>query len=444
MPRIQTTDTLGPPWPVTACRTPDGVLQIGGVTVPDLVERYGSPIYVYDEAALRWAARTFRDAFAAAYPHSRVVYAGKAFLATALVRILREEGLGLDVVSGGELYVGLRGGMPPGAISLHGNNKSPRELGEAVAAGIGGIVIDNAWEISVLEALTARREAPFPVMMRLNPGVDVHTHRKISTGTADSKFGFPIADGQAAAAVECILDVPSLRLTGFHAHVGSQLFDTGATLAAIEELLDFAVAMRNRHGFVLEHLSPGGGFGIASTDSDTPPDPAAWTEAIGSAVRTGCADRGLPLPVLTVEPGRAIVGPAGVAVYTAGSRKEIPGVRTYVSVDGGMADNIRPALYGATYTATLANRSGAGPEEPVTIAGKYCESGDILIERVSLPPLEPGDLIAIPAAGAYTLAMASNYNYAPRPAVVMVRDGTSRVIRRRETYDDLLRCDIDS
>jgi diaminopimelate decarboxylase len=429
-------------WPTTTTRTADGALQIGGVSVPDLAERYGTPLYVFDETTLRDAARGFRDAFAAAYPKTRVVYAGKAFLTSALLRILREEGLGLDVVSGGELYAGLKAGMPAAEISLHGNNKTPRELGEALAADIGKIVIDNDYEISLLAGMTKNRAPAIPVMIRLNPGVDVHTHRKISTGMADSKFGFPIQDGQAEAAVERILASPGLRLVGLHAHVGSQLFDAEATTAAIDELLDFAAAMRERHGFVLEHLSPGGGFGIAYLGADEPPATETWANLIGNAVREGCDARNLPLPVLTIEPGRAIVGPAGVAIYTVGSTKEIPGIRTYVSVDGGMADNIRPTLYEARYSAELANRSGEH-EGAVTIAGKFCESGDILIENVKLPALRPGDLLAIPAAGAYTLAMASNYNYAPRPAAVLVANGCSRVIRRRETYDDLVRCDID-
>ena len=443
MPKNQSPEIMSAPWPTTARSKADGALEIGGIALPDLIRRYGSPLYVYDEATLRDAARGFRNAFASAYPPSRVVYAGKAFLTTALVRILHEEGLGLDVVSGGELFVGLRGGMPPAEISLHGNNKSSRELGEALAAGIGKIVIDNDYEISLLGGMTRSRTDPFPVMLRLNPGVDVHTHRKISTGAADSKFGFPIADGQAALAVERILAAPGMRLTGFHAHVGSQLFDAEATIAAIDVLLDFAAAMRDRHGFVLEHLSPGGGFGIAHTNQDAPLDRMSWANVIGSAVSEGCAHRGLPLPMVTIEPGRAIIGPAGVAVYTVGSSKDIPGVRTYVSVDGGMADNIRPSLYDATYTAALANRLDDTSARTVTIAGKYCESGDILIEKVSLPALEPGDLIAIPAAGAYTLAMASNYNFATRPAVVLVGDGRARIIRRRETYDDLIGCDID-
>lgn len=444
MPDFHAGNSMGAPWPTNARRLPDGALEIGGVAVTKLIQRYGSPLYVYDETCLREAARGFRDAFASAYPRSRVVYAGKAYLTTALVRILHHEDLGLDVVSGGELFVGLRGGMPPNQISLHGNNKSPQELREALAAGIGKIVIDNDHEIAALEEMTRDRTDPFPVMIRLNPGVDVHTHMKISTGTTDSKFGFPIADGQAEAAVARILAAPGLRLTGFHAHVGSQLFESDAIVSAIEILLDFAAAMRERHGFVLEHLSPGGGFGIAYTESDRPIDRTSWAKAIGAAVTNGCEARNLPLPIVTVEPGRAIVGPAGVAVYTVGSTKEIHGVRTYVSVDGGMADNIRPTLYGAAYSAALANRAGEGSERIVTIAGKYCESGDVLIEDIALPALVPGDLLAVPAAGAYTLAMSSNYNFAPRPAVVLVSDGRCRVIQRRETRDDLVRNDVDA
>ncbi len=442
MPRVEqsTTNNL---WPRTTQRTADGALEIGGVALLDLAGRYGTPLYVFDEFTLRGAAMSFRDAFAAVYPASRVVYAGKAFLTTAIVRMLHEERLGLDVVSGGELFVGLRGGMPPAQISLHGNNKSYRELAEAIAARVGKIVIDNDYEITMLETLSANRDEPVTVMLRLNPGVDVHTHRKISTGVADSKFGFPISDGQAEAAVRRISAIAGLRLVGLHAHVGSQLFDPEATIAAIDELVGFAAAMRERYGFALEHLSPGGGFGIAYSDADEPMSPAEWARLIATAVSSACADHELPLPVLTVEPGRAIVGPAGVALYTIGAIKELAGIRTYISVDGGMADNIRPALYEARYVGEIANRRGEGAFRDVTIAGKFCESGDILIEQLALQGVRPGDLLAIPAAGAYTLAMASNYNYALRPPVVLVNDGQARVIRRRETYDDLVRCDLE-
>ncbi len=443
---IQTDSTavFGPPWPRATRRTRNGELEIGGVPMLALAQRYGTPLYVYDERTLRESAQSFLAALSAVYPRSRVVYAAKAFLTTALVRIVRQEGLGLDVVTGGELFVGLRGGMPATEISLHGNNKSARELGEALAAGVGKIVIDNDYEISLLEALTVAREKPVPVMIRLNPGVDVHTHKKISTGVADSKFGFPIADGQAEAALVRIQSLPGLRLVGIHAHVGSQLFFGEAVVDAIEALLDFAATMHDEHGFVLEHLSPGGGFGIAYTDADEPPTIESWARLIGSAVKDGCAVRALPEPMLTVEPGRAIVGSAGVALYAVGSKKVLPEIRTYVSVDGGMADNIRPSLYDARYIAALANRDDSSSLSEVTIAGRFCESGDVLIERVTLPELEAGDLLAIPAAGAYTLAMASNYNFAPRPAVVLVNGGKAGVIRRRETYDDLVACDIDT
>jgi diaminopimelate decarboxylase len=280
------------------------------------------------------------------------------------------------------------------------------------------------------------------VMIRVNPGVDVHTHRKISTGVADSKFGFPITDGQAERAVARIMAIPGLNLVGLHAHVGSQLFDTEAHLPAIEDMLDFAAAMNRKFGFTLEHFSPGGGFGIAYTNADEPLSVETWATALASTIIAGCERNGLQLPVVTIEPGRSIAGPSAVAVYSVGAVKHLPGIRTYVSVDGGMADNIRPALYDARYTAALANRTDTTPTAPVTIAGKYCESGDLLIEGVELPALQAGDLLAIPAAGAYTLAMASNYNMTPRPAVVLAHQGTARVIRRRETYDDLVRHDV--
>ncbi len=430
------------PWPTTTRRKDDGALEVGGVDLRHLAARYGTPLYVFDEVTLRGAARGFRDGLSAMYPDSRVVYAGKAFLTTDLVRILADEGLGLDVVSGGELFVALRGGMPSERISLHGNNKSRRELGEAIAAGIGKIVIDNDHEITLLEKLTGNSTSPHTVLIRINPGVDVHTHRKISTGIADSKFGFPIQDGQAEAAVTRIQAMPGLHLAGFHAHVGSQLFDSTSVRDGIDALLDFAAAMRDRHGFTLQHLSPGGGFGIAYTPDDQPLARDTWLSEIAAAVRDGCDRRHLPLPKLTIEPGRSIAGPAGIAVYEVGAVKRLPGIRTYVSIDGGMADNIRPTLYDARYTAEIANRLADAPREVVTVAGKYCESGDILIDGIELPALVPGDLLAVPAAGAYTLAMASNYNMALRPPVALVNNGAVRLIRRRETYDDLLRNDV--
>lgn len=431
-------------WPTTTRRDGSGVLEIGGVPLTRIAEGHGTPVYIYDEETLRSVARSWRDEFAAVYPGSRVVYAAKAFLAPAIVRILREEGLGIDVVSGGELFLALRSGMPATEISFHGNNKTMAELSEAIDAGVGRIVIDNLHEIDLLGELVAGRRTAVEVMLRVNPGVDVHTHRKISTGLADSKFGVPIASGQAADAVARISNVPNLHLVGYHAHVGSQLFDPDATIASIDELVAFGATMRERHGIEMEHLSPGGGFGIAYLESDRLLEPAAWATTIAAAVVDGCTRHRLPLPILTIEPGRSLVGRAGVALYTVGAIKTLPGIRTYVSIDGGMADNIRPTLYDARYSASVANRDVNGSLETVTIAGKYCESGDVLIERIDLPPLRMGDLLAIPAAGAYCLAMASNYNLALRPPVVVVRDGRSRLIRRRETYDDLLVTEVSS
>lgn len=429
-------------WPVTTQRNTNGAMEIGGVSLIDIAAGFGTPVYVYDERTLRQAAREYQSALTAAYPKSRVVYAAKAFLTTAIVQILHEEGLGLDVVSGGELAVGLRSGMPPREISFHGNNKSRQELGEALDAGIGLIIVDNEHDIDLLAPLVTGRGSPIQVMLRINPGVDVHTHRKISTGLADSKFGLPVSSGQAEAAVIRLAGTPGIDLVGYHAHVGSQLFESDATVGAVDALLAFAAAMRERHGVEPRHLSPGGGFGIAYVESERPPGPGEWAALIGDAVRAGCDHHALPLPMLTIEPGRAIVGPAGVALYTVGAIKELPGIRTYVAVDGGMADNIRPSLYEAVYSVEIANREAGGVASDVTIAGKYCETGDVLVEHVDLPPLVPGDLLALPAAGAYCVSMASNYNMALKPAVVLVNDGSARLIRRRETYDDLLRGDV--
>lgn len=439
---IADTRTLSQAWPLTTERAANGTLTIGGVSLADLATTYGTPLYIYDEETLRANARAFRDAFAEAYPRSRVVFAGKSFLNVALLQILHEEGLGLDVVSGGELFVGLHSGIPAAEMSLHGNNKSRDELAEAIQAGIGKIVVDNLHELDLLAELTEGIAVPQTILLRLNPGVDVHTHAKISTGIADSKFGFPIASGMAAEAVARAASIPGIRLAGYHAHLGSQLFEETAHIEAIGDIIAFAAEMHAQHGIAMEHLSPGGGFGIAYQDDDIPPQAQTWATLISEAVQQGCARHGMPLPVVTIEPGRALVGPAGVALYTVGSKKHLPGIRTYVSVDGGMADNIRPALYGARYTAALANRDGGPDRATVTIAGKYCESGDILIEEIELPAMHPGDLLAIPGAGAYCLAMASNYNCALRPAVALVGAGTHRLIRRRETVEDLIRNDV--
>lgn len=429
-------------WPLTTERDDAGRLQIGGLSMPSLATRYGTPLYVYDEVTLRQRARLFRRVFDQVYPKSRVVYAGKAYLSPAIAALLWEEGLGLDVVSGGELYAGLTAGVPAEAMTFHGNNKSADELREAIDAGIGRIAVDNFWELELLEQVMSGRRTTVPILLRLNPGIEVHTHAKMMTGALDSKFGFPIETGAAMTAVDRSRQIAGLELIGYHAHVGSQIFDPDAVRSTLRRLLGFANDVWLRHGIAPSAIDPGGGFGIAYTAAMRDVSIEDWAAAAAATLVACCEQYGFPLPELTVEPGRAIVGPAGVALYTVGARKEIAGVRTYVSVDGGMADNIRPSLYGATYSAVLANRDANGPTEVVTIAGKYCESGDVLIDDIALPRLEPNDLLAVPVAGAYCLAMASNYNLACRPAVVIVGDGEARLIRRRETYADVLRSEI--
>ncbi len=430
-------------WPDTTARDAAGVMHIGGVSLQKLAQEYGTPLYVYDEATLRNRAGEIRDIFATAYPNSRVVYAGKAGMSPALISILGEEGIGLDVVSGGEIFAGLKAGMDPRRMIFHGNNKSRSELEEALQAGVGLTAVDSQHEIDLLEEVATRLERRPEVVLRLNPGVDPHTHQKMRTGATDSKFGFPIWDGQAAAAAARVAASSKLRLAGYHAHVGSQIFDPGLVVQTLTVMMEFASDVYRRHGVAPRVIIPGGGFGVADDASGADVSIAEWAAAAAQTLRQQAAAGGYDLPELVVEPGRAIVGPAGVAIYEVGARKEIADARTYVSVDGGMSDNIRPSLYGARYSADLVNRDGAGgPAETVTIAGKYCESGDVLIDGISLPMLVAGDLLALPMAGAYCLAMSSNYNLAPRPAVVLVSRGHARLIRRRETYADMLQYDI--
>lgn len=429
-------------WPATTRRDATGAIEIEGVTLTSLAEEHGTPLYVFSEREIRDTCRAYRRAFTDLMPQARITYAGKAGISGALLQIVQQEGLGLDVVSGGELAIALAAGIDPEEISFHGNNKGPDELREALVAGVGKIMIDNLDEIERIADIAGGLRVRCKVMLRLNPGVDVHTHRKISTGVADSKFGFPITNGQASEAVIRILARPELDLLGYHAHIGSQLFEPDAYISTIEEIIAFAASVRNQHGVEMRHISPGGGFGIAYLDGQTPQEPSYWASVIAVAVRAACQRFGLAEPILTIEPGRSIVGPAGVALYRVGSIKEIPGVRTYVAVDGGMADNIRPSLYDAEYTATIANRATAvTTASDVAVVGKYCESGDILIERISLPGIAVGDLLAVPGSGAYCLPMASNYNGSLRPAVLLLNDGDVKVMRRRETYRDLFRHD---
>lgn len=430
-------------WPDTTERDSSGAMMIGGVSLQHLVKEFGTPLYVYDEATLRRRARDLRETFAGVYPNSRVVYAGKAGISPALVSILSDEGIGLDVVSGGEIFAGLQSGVDPGRMIFHGNNKSRAELEEALQAGVGLIAVDSQHEIDLLDEVATRLERRPEVLLRLNPGVDPHTHRKMRTGAADSKFGLPVWDGQAATAAARVVNMPSLQLAGYHAHVGSQIFDPGLVVQTLTAMMGFATEVFRHTGFAPRVIVPGGGFGVADDGSGADVSIAEWAQAAAETLRELAAAGGYEPPELVVEPGRAIVGPAGITVYEVGARKVITDRRTYVAVDGGMSDNVRPSLYGARYSAELVNRNDSDePHETVTIAGKYCESGDVLIESISLPLLSAGDLLALPMTGAYCLAMSSNYNLAPRPAVVLVNEGRWRLIRRRETYADMLRTEI--
>ncbi|MDP8922065.1 MAG: diaminopimelate decarboxylase [Chloroflexota bacterium] len=424
--------------PLTATVDEQGHLVIGGCDTVELARVYGTPLYVYDEQTIRTRCAEYRDALATAYPNSLVIYASKAFTSPMLLQILKEEGLGLDIVSGGELHVAKVADFPMEKVYFHGNNKGADELAMALDLGIGRIVVDSFYELELLGRLAANRGVRAPIVLRLSPGIDAHTHDYRKTGILDSKFGFPISTGQAEEAVRAAAAAPSLDLIGFHAHVGSQIFELEPYQETIRVVLDFAVEMRDRHGVELREFSPGGGWGIAYTPEDDPEPTRTVGTMVGETVHAELAKRGLGEPRVFIEPGRSIVGQAGVALYTVGGIKRIPGLRVYASVDGGMADNIRPAIYGARYEALVANRASAPSEELVTIAGKYCESGDLLIKDIELPTLQSGDVLAIPASGAYNLAMASNYNMALKPAVVLVKDGRARLMRRRQTYDDLL------
>ena len=431
-------DLLPQLWPRTVTRDGDGVLTVGGRGVGDLAAEFGTPVYVLDEADFRARCREFAEGFADA----ELFYAGKAFICKAIVRMLAEEGLSLDVCSGGELAVALAAGMPPERIGLHGNNKSLDELERAVAAGVGRIVVDSFQEIDRLTALARRFQRTPKVMIRVTVGVEAHTHEYIATAHEDQKFGFSLAGGAAMLAAQRVLDEGVLELRGLHSHIGSQIFDTDAFEVAAKRVLGLQAAIRDRYRVELPELDLGGGFGIAYTSQDDPRPPAELADSLRRIVKEDCDALGLTVPRLSFEPGRAIVGPAMFTLYEVGTVKDVDGIRTYVSVDGGMSDNIRTALYDATYTCALANRASTAKAKLARIVGKHCESGDIVVRDTWLPAdVQPGDLIAVAATGAYCRSMASNYNHVPRPPVVSVRDGTATVLVRRETEDDLLRLD---
>lgn len=415
-----------------------GHLEIGGCDTIALVKEFGTPLIIYDEALIRETCRMFYQSFVKPYPHNQVIYASKAFSTPALYRIIAEEHLGIDVVSGGELYTALISGFPPEKIYFHGNNKSRHELEMALHNRIGTIVVDNTNELEMLNSIAASLGIKQKILLRITPGIDAHTHEYIQTGQIDSKFGFTLPNGQALSVIKNLGNYPFLDLKGLHCHIGSQIFEIAAYTHAAQVMFDFLVEIRTETGMICQELNLGGGFGIYYTEEDEPAEIKDYAAAIMDAVIKCAGQHNYPQPQITIEPGRSIVGMAGTTLYTVGSVKDIPGIRKYVAVDGGMSDNIRPSLYQARYEGAIANKMLAPLEEKVTVTGKCCESGDMLIWDINLPTVEPGDVLAVSSTGAYTYSMASNYNSLGRPAVVLVNDGQADLIIERETYEHIL------
>jgi len=419
-----------------------GHLEIGGCDTTSLKAQYGTPLYIIDEQSVRDRCREYIDAFKASGLKFQVAYASKAFCVMAMCRLAEEEGMSLDVVSDGELYTALEAGFPADRIHFHGNNKTPEEIEMALDAEIGCFVVDNLVELHTLQFIAAEKNKKVNVLLRVTPGVEAHTHEYISTGQTDSKFGFDIGNGSAYEAVKLADTQANIHLLGIHSHIGSQIFEVDGFQMAIQRVAEFAASVKEGLNIVFKVVNLGGGFGIRYVEGDTPLHVSQYVKAITDAVKVHFADLGSELPEIWVEPGRSIIGEAGTTLYTVGTSKDIPGVRKYVAVDGGMTDNPRPALYESKYEALLANRAQEKPEETVSIAGKCCESGDMLIWDLELPKVTAGDLLAVTCTGAYNYSMASNYNRIRKPAVVFVKDGQSRLVVRRESLDDIISHDV--
>ncbi|MFJ6086270.1 diaminopimelate decarboxylase [Streptomyces sp. NPDC092369] len=424
-------------WPASTTEPHPGELSVGGVPLAELADRFGTPVYVLDEAEVRDRCRTYLHAF----PDAEVLYAAKAFLCRAMVHWIEEEGLGLDVCSAGELELAVTTGFPPERTVLHGNAKSPRDLEMALRLGVGRIVIDSPSEIARLAAAVGHGGHQ-KVMVRVVPAVSAGAHEKIRTGTDDQKFGLSIADGHAQHAIARILDQPQLELTGLHCHLGSQITTVKPYLAAVRRVVGLMARLHDQHGLVLPELDLGGGHGIAYRPGEPALDLTDLSRRVRAELHDACAAAGLPVPRLTIEPGRAIAGPAGIALYHVLAVKRT-GTHTFVAVDGGMSDNPRPALYGVRYAPRLIGRRTTTDRVPVTVVGRHCEAGDTLATDVRLPAdVRPGDLLAVPVAGAYHLSMASTYNLVGRPPVAAVRDGHARLLVRRESLDDIRSRDV--
>jgi len=428
-------------FPITADTNRRDHLVLGGCDCVALLHKYGSPLYVFDEATIRSQCREYLQEFKTRYRNSTAAYASKAFINRAVAQIIKEEGMWLDTVSGGEISVAQAVGFDPGKVFFHGNNKSEMELNMALDWGLGRIVVDNLHELDLLNRLAGGRRMKAQILLRLNPGIDPHTHKHTTTGILDSKFGLPIGTGQAEEAVSKALLLKNIVLQGLHFHLGSPISETAPYKQGLEVVLKFAAEMKAKHSFDMKEISPGGGFPVKYISSAEIPPVSSYADSIVSNLVSLAGKLGLSKPRLIIEPGRSIIARSGVALYTVGSIKDIPSVRTYVCVDGGMGDNIRPALYEAKYEALLANKVKARNTGKITIAGRYCESGDILIRDIAMPEVAAGDLVAIPVCGAYCIPMASNYNMVPHPPIIMVSDGRSRIIRRRQKYSDLMKYD---
>ncbi|PEC43751.1 diaminopimelate decarboxylase [Priestia megaterium] len=419
-----------------------GHLEIGGVDTLELASNFGTPLYVYDVALIRQRARGFKETFEKHGVKAQVAYASKAFSTIAMLQVVHEEGLSLDVVSGGELYTALAADFPKERIHFHGNNKSRAELEMAIKEDVGCIVVDNFYEIALLQEITEQYPKKMPVLLRLTPGIEAHTHDYILTGQEDSKFGFDLQNGQADEAVRLVQNSKGLELLGIHCHIGSQIFETTGFIMATQKLFAKMKEWKQRIEFVPQVLNLGGGFGIRYTEEDQPIPVSQYVEVIIEEVKKQSKQLEVEIPEIWIEPGRSLVGDAGTTLYSIGSRKHVPNVREYVAIDGGMNDNIRPALYQAKYEAVIANRMNDESDELVSIAGKCCESGDMLMWDVHLPKANPDDLLAMFCTGAYGYSMASHYNRLPKPAVVFVEDGEAQLVVKRETYEDIVKNDV--
>ncbi|MFA5384629.1 MAG: diaminopimelate decarboxylase [Eubacteriales bacterium] len=414
-----------------------GRLEIGGCDTVELAHRFGTPLYVLDESLFRQNCRDYYQSFTAEYK-AGVLYAAKALLTLSVCRMIEEEGLGLDLVSGGELYTAVQAGFPMDRVYFHGNNKSPEEIRFALKSGVGRFVVDNIYELELLDYLSGENQFKAQVVLRLTPGIEAHTHEYIKTGQIDSKFGLVIENGQALAAIERALSMENIVLNGLHCHIGSQIFELDSYNHCASVMMDFCAGVYNQTGWMPRELDLGGGLGIYYSGGDRPPRVREYADNIMRVIDEKARLSGLATPMVIVEPGRSICGPAGTTLYTVGAIKEIPGIRTYVAVDGGMGDNPRPALYQARYEACLANKTAQEPVQLVSVAGKCCESGDMLIWDIKLPGVEAGDIMAVSCTGAYNYAMSMNYNRLPRPAMVTVYDGVADLILERESYEDII------